>query len=190
MPQRLEDEHEFSALEEYLGRLQAGECPDRKTLVEAHPDLGSVLGCLEALERLAPPRESTGGSEVVQTPSKAGPLHSFGAYEILDSILLLAVLLIADGVASPLVVGYLLLIAGSGLWFRVRFVWFMTALSLISYSVLVAEFYYWQPNLQAGFDPAFDRHIVFIVGMLVTAGVVAYLVDRVRALSSYFGQRV
>ena len=42
-------------------------------------------------------------------------------------------LLVADGAASPLVVGYPLLIAASGLWYRVRFVWFVTALSLISY---------------------------------------------------------
>jgi serine/threonine-protein kinase len=109
---------------------------------------------------------------------------------ILDSILLLAILLIADGVASPLVVGYPLLIVGSGLWFRVRFVWFMTVLSLVSYGILVVEFYYWQPALQARFDRAFDRHVVFVVAMLVLAGVVAYLVDRVRSLSSYFGQRL
>ncbi|NUQ62246.1 MAG: serine/threonine protein kinase [Pirellulales bacterium] len=109
---------------------------------------------------------------------------------VLDSAFLLAALLIADGAASPLVVGYPLLIVGSGLWFRVRFVWFMTALSLASYGVLVVEFYYWSPELQRNFDRAPDRHVVFIVAMLVTAAVVAYLVDRVRALSSYFGQRL
>ena len=105
----------------------------------------------------------------------------------LDSILLLAVLLIADGIASPLVVGYPLLIVGAGLWFRVRFVWFMAALSLASYSLLLVDFYYWRTDLQRQFDAGFDRHIIFFVAMLVIAAVVAYLVDRVRALSTFYG---
>ncbi len=107
----------------------------------------------------------------------------------LDSVLLLAVLLVANGVASPLVVGYPLLIVGSGLWFRVRFVWFMTVLSLISYGVLVIDFYRWRPQLQAGFDRSFDRHVIFAVAMVLLAAVVAYVVQRVRALSSYYGRQ-
>lgn len=107
----------------------------------------------------------------------------------LDSGLMLAVLLVADGAASPLVVGYPLLIVASGLWFRVRFVWFMTALCMVGYGVLLVDFYHRRPDLQQRFDPAWDRHVVFLVAMLVTAGVTAYLVDRVRSLSSYFGQR-
>jgi serine/threonine-protein kinase len=46
------------------------------------------------------------------------------------------------------VVGYPLIIVASGLWFRVRFVWFMTFLSLLSYGVLMIDFYYWRPFLQ------------------------------------------
>ena len=53
-------------------------------------------------------------------PIRLGPL---------DSLLLLAILLTADGAASSLVVGYPLVIVASGLWFRVRFVWFITVLS-------------------------------------------------------------
>jgi len=107
----------------------------------------------------------------------------------LDSALLLAVLLLADGAASPLVVGYPLLIVGSGLWFRVRYVWFMAALSLVSYSILVADFYYWRPHLQRSFDTNIDRHIIFAVAMVVIAGGVSYLVHRVRTLSTFYGQR-
>ena len=51
----------------------------------------------------------------------------------LDSLALLAVLRIGNGAASALVVGYPLIIVASGLWFRVRFVWFITFLSLMSY---------------------------------------------------------
>ncbi len=108
---------------------------------------------------------------------------------LLDSISLLAVLLVADGAASPLVVGYPLLIVGSGLWFRTRFVWFMTALSLTSYGLLVVDFYQRRPELQAGFDTSVDRHVIFAVSLVVLAAAVAYLVQRVRALSSYYGQQ-
>jgi len=107
----------------------------------------------------------------------------------LDSALLLAVLLVADGAASPLVVGYPLLIVGSGLWFRVRFVWFMTALSLVSYGILVVDFRYWRTYLQDTFDTNPDRHIIFAVSLVVMAVGVTYLVQRVRTLSSYYGQK-
>jgi serine/threonine-protein kinase len=101
------------------------------------------------------------------------------------------VLLISDGAASPLVVGYPLLIAGSGLWYRVRFVWFMTGLSLISYGILVVDFYFWRFDaLKDHFSTRFDRHVIFVLGLLAIAGVVAYLVNRLRTLSSYYGQKL
>ena len=107
----------------------------------------------------------------------------------LDAAMLLAVLLIGNGVASPLVVGYWLLIAGSGLWFRVRFVCFMTVLSLLSYSVLVYDFYARRTGLQQGFDTRYDRHVIFAVSLVILGTVVAYLVQRVRDLSAYYGRR-
>ena len=77
------------------------------------------------------------------------------AWGTLDSLALLTVLLLANGAASPLVVGYPLVIVASGLWFRVRFVWFITILSLLSYSVLVIDCYYLAPGTAAkGSTPA------------------------------------
>jgi len=109
----------------------------------------------------------------------------------LDSVLLLAALFVADGAASPLVIGYPLLIVASGLWFRVRFVWFVTGLSLVSYALLVVDFYFWRPDaLRESFPTRFDRHVIFALGLLATAGVVAYLVDRLRTLSTYYGQKL
>jgi len=105
----------------------------------------------------------------------------------LDSVILFSILYIADGAASPLVVGYPLLIVGSAFWFRVRFVWFMTAMSLLSYGVLVADFYLWRDI--EGFDRAFDRHLIFAVGLALLGLAVAYLVYRVRVLSSFYGQK-
>jgi serine/threonine-protein kinase len=107
----------------------------------------------------------------------------------LDSALLLAVLLVADGAASSLVVGYPLLIVASSLWYRVRFVWFTSALSLVSYGVLVWDFYVRRPELQARCYPGFERHVVFVLALLAFAGVTAHLVDRLRSLSTYYGHK-
>jgi serine/threonine-protein kinase len=112
---------------------------------------------------------------------------------ILDSALLFTVLFLANGVASPLIVVYALLIVASGLWFRVRFVWFMCGLSLASYGAHVLDFYLrraWDPNdLGQVLDLRWDRHVIFAVALLGISGGVAYLVHRVRVLSSYYGQK-
>jgi serine/threonine-protein kinase len=108
----------------------------------------------------------------------------------LDSLLLLAVLFVADGLASPLVVGYPLLIVASGLWFRVRFVWFMTGLSLVSYTILMVDFHRWRPGLQEGFDTDPDRHVINLIALLLVGLAVAYLVHRVRTLSSFYRRQV
>ena len=103
----------------------------------------------------------------------------------LDSVLFLAVLLLADGAASPLLIGYPLLIVGSGLWFRVRFVSFMAVLSLLSYGVLIVDFYFRRPELRKQSDVGIDGHVIFVVGLVIMALAVAYLVHRLRILSSY-----
>ena len=108
----------------------------------------------------------------------------------LDSLALLAVLRIGYGAASSLVVGYPLIIVASGLWFRVRFVWFITFLSLLSYGVLVIDFYCWRPELHKGMYAGYDRHVIFALAMLVMGAVVAYLVQRVRTLSNFYGRPV
>jgi tRNA A-37 threonylcarbamoyl transferase component Bud32 len=109
---------------------------------------------------------------------------------VLDSLLLLGVLLVTRGAASSLLVGYPLLVAASGLWYRVRYVWFVAGLSLASYAVLIVDFYHWRPDLQKECYPGFDRHVVVLVAIVAMAAVVSYLVARVRALSSYLGQRL
>jgi len=106
-----------------------------------------------------------------------------------DILLLSLVLQVADGYASPLVVGYPLIIVGAGLWFHVGLVWFMTWMSLVSYSVLVANFYLVQVDLQQRFDRAYDRPVFFAVMLFVLGAVVAYQIKRVRALSRYYETR-
>jgi hypothetical protein len=107
-----------------------------------------------------------------------------------DAAFLLAVMLLADGAASPLVVLYPLLIVGSGLWFRVRFVSYITVLALLSYGVLIVDFYYWRPGLQQNFDAGLHRHVVNVAALLVLGTMVAYLVHRVRVLSRFYGGRL
>jgi len=108
----------------------------------------------------------------------------------LDSLMLLIVLMfVADGAASALVVGYPLLIAGSGLWFHVRFVSFMTATSLVSYGVLVVDFYHWRTRLQEHFDKSIARHVIFAVSLMVLGAIVSSLVHRLRMLSKFYGRQ-
>ena len=111
------------------------------------------------------------------------------AWGTLDSLALLTVLCVGNGAASPLVVGYPLVIVASGLWFRVRFVWFMTVLSLLSYGVLVIDFYCLRPE-EWRVEPygAGDRHVIFAVGMIILGLAVEYLVERVRILSSFYSK--
>ena len=111
------------------------------------------------------------------------------AWGTLDSFALLAVLLLGGySAASSLVVGYPLLIVASGLWFRVRFVWFMTLMSLLSYGVLVIDFYVRRPDLCIGPYASSTRHAIFAIALIVLGSIVAYLVERVRILSSFYGK--
>jgi len=122
--------------------------------------------------------------------TRRGPLAAPFVWGTLDSIFLFTVLLwIADGAVSSLVVVYPLVIVASGLWFRVRFVWFMTGLSLLSYGVLVIDLYYRRPQLLKTNYGGADRHVIFAVSLVLIAAIVAYLVKRVRTLSSFYGHK-
>ena len=102
-----------------------------------------------------------------------------------DVVFVTLALLIADGVASPLLVGYPLLITGAGLWFRVRLVACMTALSMASYLLLMIDAACWRPENAR----PFDYHVIFLVALAVMGGIVSYQVYRVRALSRYYEHR-
>ena len=112
------------------------------------------------------------------------------AWGTLDSLALLSILFIGDGAASPLVIGYPLIIVGSALWFRVRFVWFITLLSLLSYGLLIVDLYYFRPDLQKLVYMGSGRHVVFAIGLLLIGAMVSYLVQRLRILSSFFGHQI
>jgi hypothetical protein len=119
----------------------------------------------------------------------AWPLAVPFAWGVVDAAALLWLLLIADGAASPLLIGYPLLVVAAGLWFRVRLVWFMTALSVLSYLVLVVDCFTTRPWLKTGSDLHSDDFIYFVVGLIAMGAAVAYQIERVRVLSRYYERR-
>ena len=78
-------------------------------------------------------------------------------------------------------IGYPLLVAASGLFFRVRLVLFMTAVTLAAYITLMAL----RP------EEARPAHypVIYGVTLVVIGLVVAHQVHRVRALSRYYDRR-
>ena len=96
-----------------------------------------------------------------------------------------------------LFVGYPLLIVASGFWSRVRLVWFMTAVCLVSYIVLYVvandlnSFAAKIDPSQTDLDPSLVRwpaHYPYLVGgiLCLVGCFVAYQVHRLRIMSKYF----
>jgi len=102
-----------------------------------------------------------------------------------DVVLLTNILLLSleDGPIGPLLIGYPLLVAASGLFFRVRLVWFTTAVSLLSYLALVLK----GDTAAESVPPHYP--LIFAGALAVLGFIVAYQVYRVRVLSRYFESR-
>lgn len=99
---------------------------------------------------------------------------------ITDPMFLLYVLKRADQVETILV-GYPVIIAASGLWFRERLVLVSTVSCIVSYGALLALRH----------EPIELIHypVIFMTALAVIGGVVAFQVQRVRTLSRYFEQK-
>jgi eukaryotic-like serine/threonine-protein kinase len=94
-------------------------------------------------------------------------------------------------VETTLLVGYPLLIAASGLWWRVRLVWITTALAMAAYVWLYVDA---ALRWRAGhliWDPSPDlRHPnIFLAALFLTGYVVARQVRRILLLSQYYENR-
>ena len=107
------------------------------------------------------------------------------AWCAVDAALLTAVLAQNSVAPGPILVGYPLLITASGLFFRVRLVWFMTLACVVGYAVLLGLRRQWFGGMEVT-DPPWQYPIIFAVGMAVLGTVVAYQVYRVRVLSRYY----
>ena len=107
--------------------------------------------------------------------------HARFGWAAADCILLTMALAFADGPRGLLLIGYPLLVAASGLFFKVRLVAFTTAMALATFLTLM----FIKP------DEARPFHYPAIFGatLIVIGCVVAYQVYRVRALSRYYDNR-
>jgi serine/threonine-protein kinase len=98
-----------------------------------------------------------------------------------EPFMVTALLILTGNEGSSLLIAYPLLVAGAGLWFQVRLVWFTTAMAEVAFALLA---------LEAARLREFPHHtLVFMAGLAVVGLVVAHQVQRVRALSRYYENR-
>jgi hypothetical protein len=109
-----------------------------------------------------------------------GPVARYAPYVWItsDGVLLAVLLSLAQPPIGSLLVGFPVLVVVAGLFFRVRAVWFAALVCVVAYLAL----------LQMRSEPVgLAYHPILVIAMiLVTAGVVAYQVYRIRVLGRYF----
>src|SRR5262245_10576087 len=103
------------------------------------------------------------------------------AWSAADVLFLTAVQVFTESYTSPLIVGYPFLIAGAGLGMKWRVVWVTTACAVAGYAWLMAYDLRSSPHPAAAY-----RHVIFLICLVVLGFVMAYQVERVRALSRYY----
>ena len=92
---------------------------------------------------------------------------------------------------TPLLVGYPLLIAASGLWFRERIVWFTTGLAVLGYLCLflLAGLHWASGSASWAWPDVQPYGKVFVACLALTGFVVARLVRRFLVVSQYYEVR-
>jgi serine/threonine-protein kinase len=107
------------------------------------------------------------------------------AWAAADLVFLTLTLWLLDAVGSSMVVGYPLVVAASGLWFRVDLVWLTTALAEAAYGLLVLDAR-WRGALWQHY-----HHPNIVMAAIAVAGfVIARQVKRLMVLSSYYENRL
>ena len=108
-----------------------------------------------------------------------------------DLICLTLALKLLNRVESTLLVGYPLMIAASGLWFRVNMVWFTTGLAIACYLVLYFDtaFDWSQPFPTWAKQDDLQYPNIYVAGLMLTGFVVARQVKRTLALGQYYENR-
>jgi serine/threonine-protein kinase len=92
---------------------------------------------------------------------------------------------------TTLLVGYPLLIAAAGLWWRIRLVWITTLLAMAGYSLLYLDAAITWRDGHLGWQPSPDlQHPnIFLAGLFLTGYIVARQVKRILLLSQYYEHR-
>ena len=96
-----------------------------------------------------------------------------------DAAFLTALLALYVPHQTPLVMLYGLLVAASGVWFRVRLVWVSTAAALAGYAVLIGA-----AAARGAVTAAPHHHVICGIALVAIGTVVAYQVRRTRMLGS------
>jgi serine/threonine-protein kinase len=99
-----------------------------------------------------------------------------------EPFLLTGLLALTGTGGGPLLVAFPVMVAGAGLWFRVRLVWVVTAAALLAFLLLVAI----SRELQEGLWLA---TVLFPVLLTACGVIVAQQVERVRVLSRHYEGR-
>lgn len=98
---------------------------------------------------------------------------------------------VLEAMESPLLIGYPLMIAASGLWFRERVVWLTAAMAVVGYLALYCH----ETVVWIGRRPVFIRPgslsyaNIYVVCLLLTGLVVVELIKRIKMLSRYYEVR-
>ena len=106
------------------------------------------------------------------------------AWAATDVVALTSMLSMLDAFGTDLVVGYPLLIAASGLWFRVPLVWLTTALAVAGYAWLAFDAAFRPTPLPR---PHYTN--IFMSALFVTGFVVVRQLKRILAISTYYEKR-
>lgn len=106
------------------------------------------------------------------------------AWIAIDVLIYSLVLMIRGVETGPLIIGYPILIAISGLWFRAAVIWFATIATEFGVLTLLPYWHGWDYLRE---NP---HHPLLVMVMLAVQGIVmVYQVERVRTLSRFYGSR-
>jgi hypothetical protein len=104
-----------------------------------------------------------------------------------DIVLLTAILVLANGPKSPLIMGYLLVIVLAALRFSLRLIWFASAGSVLSYMFLLGYArWFTERDLQV---PRYHQAI-FVLALVLTGIVLGQVIRRVRKMAQEYAARV
>ena len=104
------------------------------------------------------------------------------AWATCDVILLTLILWTIAAPVAPLLIGYPVLIAAAGMFFRVRLVTFTTTVCALACSALI-----WR---RADLQMPIHYALLLILQLIVLGGIVAYQIRRIRILNRYFQRQV
>lgn len=105
---------------------------------------------------------------------------------IATDVVIYSLVLMARGVETgPLIIGYPILVAMSGLWFHASVIWFATLATEVGVLVLLPYWHGWEYLKENPHHPILVMVMLGVLGM-----VMAYQVERVRRLSRFYGNRM